>query len=142
MLLLPYCKYLAQGYLLVKGCFKVLGKVLSLLVVLWVFFCIICLSTALPTGSSSQTEWALKSPLLALQFFSKGFDLSSVLKITDFSLYFSLQSTLFFLVIGIPFNCLCVTLMLKYMSREAQEQHKAELKELINAQPELGSSRR
>jgi hypothetical protein len=63
-----------------------------------------------------KTEYLLKSISFGLQMFKKGFDLPSVLLIhNDYSKMFSLQSLIFTIMIGIPINCLCIVLILKYL---------------------------
>lgn len=54
--------------------------------------------------------------------FKQGFDLPTALLIdADFSKLYSLQSLLCSLIVGIPFNVICVVLFLKYLAAEKEK---------------------
>ena len=107
-------KDLGNAFELFKALFKTSFKILSLIILLIGFFLVFCLATSLPSNSSNKLEWILKAPFLAVQFFKKGFDLASMLNISnDISKILCFESSLFSMMISIPINCLCIALMLK-----------------------------
>ena len=111
-------KNLDDAYRLIKMLFKTAFKLFPLFTLLITFFFTVCFTTALASHPTSKLEWALKAPFLSVQFFKKGFDLGSMLNLSaDYSEMLCFESAIFSLMMGIPFNCLCIALMLKSISK-------------------------
>jgi hypothetical protein len=138
MLLLDVSKDMKQGYRLLKDLFRVFAKVLPLFSLLCIFFLLISVIGTLSVQTSDRLAWGLKSFLVPLQFLNKGFDLATALNLpSQFCKTFALQSTVFSLLIGIPFNSLCVALMFKFLEKETTEEDKLQIKDLMKVKPEL-----